>query len=156
MTDAEAAAAILGSFGIGFLVLVPLFLLPTIIAFRRHHPNRFAILAINVALGATGIGWIGSLVWAFGAVHLSNAAGGSHGGESGLNLFVNDPRAVRLVASPTAHAEAQGATALLSTAAAVAEIERLSALRAAGHLNEAEFADLKAAVLRRVRMGAGA
>ncbi|WP_375451452.1 hypothetical protein [uncultured Devosia sp.] len=43
--------------------------------------------------GGTAIGWLGSLVWAFQAVHRSE--GGSHGGESGINLFANDAVIVR-------------------------------------------------------------
>lgn len=42
-----------------------------------------------MVFGATGLGWLGSLVWALGAAHRSPT--GSHGGESGLNLFANDP-----------------------------------------------------------------
>lgn len=83
-----------------WLVLTPVvfvvYAVPSIVAFCRRHPNRYAILAINLAFGGTGIGWLAGLVWAFGAVHLSNEAGGSHGGESGLNMFVNDPKLVRL------------------------------------------------------------
>ena len=50
------------------LALIPpvllFYALPTLIAFRRRHPNRWAILAINLVLGQTGIGWVVSLVWA--------------------------------------------------------------------------------------------
>jgi Superinfection immunity protein len=46
-----------------FLGVVVLFLLPTIIAFHRGHPNRVAILLINLLVGWTGLGWIGVLVW---------------------------------------------------------------------------------------------
>ena len=44
------------------LVAIPLYFLPSIIAFRRKHRNRVAILVINVFLGYTGIGWVVALV----------------------------------------------------------------------------------------------
>lgn len=143
------------AFAVFVLALVPLawafYLLPTIIAFRRRHPNRWLITAINVFLGGTGIGWLGALVWALGAVHVSNVAGGSHGGELGLNLFANDARTIRL-AGPVPTADARAPTPP-TVAMVVAEIERLCALRTAGHLSEREFADLKADALRRVSAG---
>ena len=46
-----------------FILVVPYFI-PTIIASRRKHPNTSAILALNLLLGWTLIGWIISLVWA--------------------------------------------------------------------------------------------
>ncbi len=37
--------------------------LPTITAFNRQHRNRWVILIVNNAFGATFIGWIIALVW---------------------------------------------------------------------------------------------
>ncbi|OON81581.1 superinfection immunity protein [Streptomyces tsukubensis] len=42
---------------VGLLV----YLLPSIIAFRRGSPHRWAALAVNVILGATVIGWLVAL-----------------------------------------------------------------------------------------------
>jgi hypothetical protein len=54
--------------GVLILVLVvlglALFLLPSIIAFRRDHAYRWIILAINLVLGCSGLGWIAAFVWA--------------------------------------------------------------------------------------------
>ena len=75
-----------------------IYLIPTIVAFLRGHPNRWLIMVINVAFGGTVIGWLGPLVWAMSAVHRSPT--GNHGGESGVNLFVNDE--VRLAIPPPA------------------------------------------------------
>ena len=48
------------------------YLLPSIIAaFRRHH-NTAAILALNVLLGWTVLGWVVSLVWAVTAIKKLN------------------------------------------------------------------------------------
>lgn len=45
-------------------MFVPLFFLPSIVAFTRHHQNRFAICLVNLILGVTGIGWVVAMVWA--------------------------------------------------------------------------------------------
>ncbi len=78
------------------LIIVGLliFFIPSVIAFKRHHPNRWPILLINTIFGGTGLGWIGSLIWAMSAVHMSKT--GNDGGESGLNIFANDPVHVKL------------------------------------------------------------
>ncbi len=71
-----------------------IFFIPTIVAFRRRHPNRWPILLVNAMFGGTGLGWFGALIWASNAVHKSET--GSQGGESGLNVFVNDPKVVQV------------------------------------------------------------
>lgn len=72
------------------LLALIIFLLPTLVAFWRRHPNRWVIGLLNVFLGATGIVWFACLIWAFRAVHISVTPLGTHGGESGLNLLAND------------------------------------------------------------------
>lgn len=47
------------------LIVLPLYFLPTIIASTRHHPNAWGIFIVNLVLGWTFLGWVGSLVWAF-------------------------------------------------------------------------------------------
>ncbi|MGC9611218.1 MAG: superinfection immunity protein [Minisyncoccia bacterium] len=47
----------------GILLLIILYFLPTIIAFSRGKRNKGAILALNLFLGWTFVGWIISLVW---------------------------------------------------------------------------------------------
>lgn len=37
--------------------------LPSIIAFLRRHHSSVAILALNILLGWTGIGWIIAFIW---------------------------------------------------------------------------------------------
>ena len=74
--------------GIGLLVFGLVYTLPSIVAFRRDHPNRWVIFVINLAFSGTIIGWGFALAWAMRAVHRLGSA--SSGGESGLNLFVND------------------------------------------------------------------
>ena len=49
---------------IGIIILLSLYFLPTIIAFMRNKENKISILALNLFLGWTLIGWVLSLVWA--------------------------------------------------------------------------------------------
>lgn len=44
------------------------YFIPTIVAFKRGHHNRWAIAALNFFLGATCFGWIASLVWSLTVV----------------------------------------------------------------------------------------
>jgi hypothetical protein len=45
-------------------IILPAWLAPAIVAFARHHHNRWAITALDVFLGWTLLGWVGALVWA--------------------------------------------------------------------------------------------
>jgi hypothetical protein len=45
-----------------------IYFLPTIIAAARHHHNALAIFLLNLLLGWTVLGWVGSLVWSVTAV----------------------------------------------------------------------------------------
>lgn len=120
-------------------VLLAIYLIPLIVAFVRQHPNRWAIAAINIALGGTGIAWLGSLVWAMGAVHKSPT--GSDGGESGLNLFVNDPVKIQIdPATQVSPADQIPAD----------ELVRLKRLFDVGAIDEAEYRHLRAVPLGRL------
>ncbi len=50
--------------GIGIIIFLSLYFLPTIIAFIRKKENKISILVLNFFLGWTLIGWVLSLVWA--------------------------------------------------------------------------------------------
>lgn len=136
-----ATAQEIGGLGgpIAFFLLVTIalfiYLIPTVVAFRRRHPNRWIIGALNLTLGGTGIVWLGCLVWACGAVHKSADAGGSDGGESGLNVFANDVQKVELVDRPIAATDE------------VTRLERLKQLLDAQAITKDEFNLLKAKVL---------
>jgi hypothetical protein len=44
-------------------ILLGVYLLSTIVAFSRAHPNRWLIAVINIAGGVTFFGWLPSLAW---------------------------------------------------------------------------------------------
>ena len=46
------------------LILIGMYFLPAIVAWRRHHHQKDAIQLLNLLLGWTVIGWIVALVWA--------------------------------------------------------------------------------------------
>lgn len=46
------------------VMCIPLYFIPTFIAFIRKKSNTGVIFALNLLLGWTFIGWIGALVWA--------------------------------------------------------------------------------------------
>lgn len=66
----------MSSNGTGFVFLTVIcgifaafiYILPTLIAFRKKHRNRYVILLINVALGGTLLAWLGTLIWAMNRV----------------------------------------------------------------------------------------
>ena len=117
-----------------FLVIGIIYIAPTIVAFWRDHPNRWIILVINVAFGGTVIGWGVALIWALRAVHRVGSA--SSGGESGLNLFVNDVKRVQIIDPPP-----------LPGSSPALELERLHDLLVRGVISEVEFNSLKAKLL---------
>jgi hypothetical protein len=54
-----------------FLVIVVgfgFFSMPTLVAFSRRHRSRWTILVVNLAFGATLIGWVIALIWALNKV----------------------------------------------------------------------------------------
>ncbi|WHZ27071.1 MAG: hypothetical protein OJF51_001867 [Nitrospira sp.] len=44
-------------------VIGMIYFFPTIMAYQRDHVQRSSILALNLFLGWTVIGWVGALVW---------------------------------------------------------------------------------------------
>jgi len=46
------------------ILLVVLFFLPNIVAYSRGHNSAHAILALNILLGWTVLGWVVAMVWA--------------------------------------------------------------------------------------------
>ena len=67
MSDGATLALVIGAIVLGLIAIV-LFFLPTIIAFRRDHRNRWVIFLINFVFGATVLGWVGALIWAMNKI----------------------------------------------------------------------------------------
>ena len=73
-TAAEVAAA--GGMALGSMLCVAVcvllglavYVIPSIIAFGRGHPNAGAICAVNLLLGWLFVGWVVALVWSFTAI----------------------------------------------------------------------------------------
>jgi hypothetical protein len=116
---------------------------------------------VNVAFGATFIGWVGSLIWAFHAVHKPTVKGRSHGGESGLNVFINDhleaPHSPPVRPEPGPFAAAPGPAAPQAPvppaereAKARADLESLARMRDAAALSAEEYSYLRQKVLDRL------
>ncbi|MBN9603752.1 MAG: superinfection immunity protein [Afipia felis] len=116
------------------LVFIAIYGAPSFVAFRRHHPNRWLILLINTVFGGTIIGWGIAMIWALRAAHRPGST--SSGGESGLNLFINDVKKIDVV-DPTP----------IPQASAAQELERLHGLLTRGVISQAEFDSLKAKTL---------
>ena len=118
-----------------------IYIVPTIIAFRRKHPNRWLVLVVNVVFGATGLGWLGSLVWACSALHVGSKGNGAN--ETRVEGYSLNPAAATLGgATKTDHSTTTYPTDPIE------RLRRLQALRDSGALDEREFKSLKAEVLR--------
>jgi len=75
--------------------LVLIGLLPTIIGFSRHHPNRWLIMAVNCFGGPFfGLGWVFAIIWALDAFHMAGASDSDIVKDS-IRLSVNDYGRIR-------------------------------------------------------------
>lgn len=45
------------------IFLLPIYFAPSIVALARHHRQRVAIVLLNLFLGWTFLGWVGTFVW---------------------------------------------------------------------------------------------
>ena len=49
-----------------YIVMGIIYIIPTIIAFMRGHPNKIPIMIVNIIIGAFyGLGWVIAFIWAF-------------------------------------------------------------------------------------------
>lgn len=144
------------AFIVAIVVILAVIFIPTIVAFRRQHPNRWLIFVVNFAFGGTVVGWIAALVWALHYAHISED--GSNGGESGINLFVNDPVNVRVdpsmnedqkIALPVSPTKNPSPSKDHSDAETVNALRRLKTLFESGAISAEEFTALKAPILKR-------
>lgn len=137
----NAETLIVGLWAVRGFTVWPLFVLPSIIGFRRRHPNGCEILAVNLILGPPG--WAIALVWVPYATFRPVAIGM---GERLITIDDGGPARGEAVSPPPA-------VGPLSSADADRKIERLSRMREAGHLSEGEFAWFNARVLAACEAG---
>ena len=45
------------------VIAIGIYIIPTIVACKKGHPQKLAIALLNIFLGWTFIGWIGCLIW---------------------------------------------------------------------------------------------
>jgi len=54
-----------GAFSIWhWIIVLPIYFLPAIIAAVRHHPQSVVIFMLNLLVGWTFLGWVAAIVWA--------------------------------------------------------------------------------------------
>lgn len=127
-----------GAMIIAALVSVPLWglLLPSVIAFANHHPNRWPILIDNFT-SVTWRSYFETLMWASKKLHDSED---SQGGESGINIFEGDAKHI-------ASGLASDVTGGLNTTSISNELKGLRELRDDGTITKEEFEAAKAKIL---------
>lgn len=123
--------------------------LPAIVAFQRHVRDRWFILALNILLGGTGIGWIVALIWAYRASTSDEQTGGDRRNAAGLGLFMQDIRALPVFHQPWAEPLRPPTGSAHTTEQVADAIERLSELMAHGYLSADEFRKLKERIITR-------
>lgn len=62
-TSPEHAAASIAA----FILVVIFYLVPAFIALGRSANRKWGIVALNIFLGWTGLGWIGAFIWSVSA-----------------------------------------------------------------------------------------
>jgi hypothetical protein len=107
--------------------VIVLYILPSLIALYRKHPSKGSIIAVNILLGWTAIGWLWSLIWSLGS-------------KGQTVVVVNTPPAMASqtvpVAVPVGHKTVAD------------RIGELKAMLDAGTINQNEFDMLKAEALK--------
>jgi hypothetical protein len=109
-------------------IVVCTYLAPSIIAFYRKHRSIGSIIAINILLGWTAIGWIWAFIWSLGSTK--------------TDVVIVNP-------SPVATTPQTSSASLPVANTTVAErIAELKAMLDAGTINPAEFEMLKAEAMK--------
>ncbi|MCS2152986.1 superinfection immunity protein [Scandinavium goeteborgense] len=69
-------------------VLLVLYLIPSVIAYRRWHKNFKPILVLNIFLGWTFLGWLVCLVWSLSSNTQPNAVADNETQNIGKKFFL--------------------------------------------------------------------
>lgn len=70
---------------LGFILALFIYFIPSMIAVMRGHNNTAPIIVINIFLGWSFLGWIGSLAWSLS--HIEEKKRVKAGGRSRLKNF---------------------------------------------------------------------
>jgi hypothetical protein len=129
------------------LLLLFVYWLPTYIAFKRKHDFKWIIMAINLVLGASGLGWLIAFVWAVWPQDKSLAdplLGNPTGtGRRNAGHTLGEMRATA--------AQSEASLGSNGTASAAMDvIDRLSKLAERGAITAEEFSAKKASLLSQV------
>ena len=109
-------------------VLIFVYILPSWIAWSRKHGSKGSIIAVNILLGWTGIGWLVAFIWSLGS--------------TGKAIVVVNP-------SPIAATSQNASTTIPVASKTVAErITELKAMLDSGTISQAEFDLLKADAMK--------
>jgi Superinfection immunity protein len=122
------------------ILLIALYFLPTIIAYRRHHAYKGIIFVINLVFGLTGLGWAGSLIWAIFPAE-----------KSLIDPFVGNPTGTGIrnagdTLGSAAYGKIRGEG---KEASATKDILEAAELFQNGHITEDEYKDLKRKIINR-------
>lgn len=121
------------------IVVIALYFLPTIIAFRRDHAYKGIIFAINFVLGASGIGYLAALVWAIWPQE-----------KSILDPVLGNPTGlgVRNVGDTFGSKKAGEVRGEVQEKDMTVEIEKIAKLLKDGHLTREEYDSMKKKIIR--------
>ena len=121
------------------VVVIALYFVPTIIAYRRDHGYKGIILAINLVLGASGIGYLIALVWAIWPQE-----------KSILDPVLGNPTGlgVRNVGDTFGSKKAGEVRGEVQEKDMTAEIEKIAKLLKEGHLTREEYDSMKKKIIR--------
>ena len=106
-------------------ILVFFYLIPSVIAFFKSHSSKIAILALNIFLGWTFLGWIAALVWS----------------------LKNDPEKSQKIIAEAVVANTNEDNSEPIPSSTAEELVKLAELKEKGILSEEEFQSAKSKVL---------
>ena len=121
------------------VVVIALYFVPTIIAYRRDHGYKGIILAINLVLGASGLGYLVALVWAIWPQE-----------KSILDPVLGNPTGlgVRNVGDTFGSKKAGEVRGEVQEKDMTTEIEKIAKLLKEGHLTREEYDSMKKKIIR--------
>ena len=121
------------------VVVIALYFIPTFIAYRRDHGYKGIIFAINLVLGASGIGYLIALVWAIWPEEKS-ILDPVLGNPTGLGVRnVGDTFGSKKVGEVRGEVQEKDMTT---------EIEKIANLLKEGHLTREEYDSMKKKIIR--------